>query len=111
MGFGVWGLGFGVWGLGFGVWGLGIRGPTNECHLLAASRKLLEQGGGQTVVMIGARRLHVRVVVIEAEIARAQSMAEISGDAAVIDAVNRALAPPPNQEDPQDTPSVDTQLL
>ena len=62
-----------------------------------------------TLAMIG--RATGNMEMFESEIARAQSMAEISGDPAVIDAVNRALAPPPNQEEPQDTPSVDTQLL
>ncbi len=43
------------------------------------------------------------------EIARAQTMAEISGDANVLEAIDRALAPPP--QEPQEAPPVDTQLL
>lgn len=43
------------------------------------------------------------------EISRAQTMAEISGDPSVLGAIDRALAPPP--QEPQEAPPVDTQLL
>ena len=43
------------------------------------------------------------------ELSRAQTMAEISGDPSVIEAIDRALEPPP--QEPEAAPPVDTQLL